>query len=101
MDIGTARAVLTGLCIAGAVPAAAFIAIYGWIYPWWSLPSGRHMMAFTAVIGAALTAAAMALQDIRYPGDVWGAVAVLAALAALLWHRLGLLLRSWHSHDDR
>lgn len=78
--------------------AIAFCVTYTLVAPWWSTGEGRHLMAFTAVVGLAF--GWLAYRLVTGPHHVLPVTteapraSMYTALAGLLVWRLALLLRT-------
>lgn len=93
------RAVGDVLLASGFLGAAVFVAVY-LRSPWWRSAHGRNVMAMMAVIMILLgLATATALFGFRYPArDVIRLVAF-AALSAVVWWRVVILVRTQRGRD--
>lgn len=79
----------------GLLATAVFVAGYLRVRGWWGSPEGRHMMAFTAVLGVMFGLLLLGRIVGGLPPLVW--VVVGAVLDALLIHRVWLLIRAKRS----
>lgn len=79
---------------AAAAPALLFVIIYAARSPWRSTEMGRHLMAFMGVCAAVLLLAVARRAFGQYPGYRWVGIGCYAAVAAIMWWRLLMLVRA-------
>lgn len=83
--------------VGGLIPAVAFIVLYLRIDGWRGTAIGRNLLA-KAVVLAALFALSLVSQLWTPPAWVW--LAITAALDAVLWQRLWILVRYQHRDHE-
>ncbi len=85
------------LLIGAMLAAVTFVVVYARRSPWRATPMGRNVMALMGLIGLMLgLAAATAVFGIDFPFRATVRAGCFAALNAVLWHRVALLLRTQH-----
>jgi hypothetical protein len=75
------------------VPSVLFPLLYGFFRPWRSTEVGKHLMAYSAVVGMAATLIASRTVFGDFPGRAWIVLAILLGLIFVTWWRLSLFFR--------
>lgn len=90
----------TFLTVIGALGCWYFVIVYHWKTrgDWWRNPGGRHVMQFTANLGALLTLIVAARLWPDYPGRAWVTLGLFGALVVqILWRCVLLHLVQAHT----
>jgi hypothetical protein len=70
-----------------------FTALYATMAPWWRSSYGRNVLALAAVLAVTLgLVSVQLLLGVRWPAREWVRLTVFAAVAAVGWWRLFILL---------
>ena len=88
----------TVLAVLGAAGCWYFVAAYHWLTggDWRRTAAGRHLMAFTATLGALLSWIVVVRVWPDLPGRRLVSLGLFAALVVLIYHRAVLLHRAQH-----
>lgn len=93
----------TVLAALGFLACLYFVVAYQWLTggDWWHSPAGRHLMEFTATLGAVFALIAAARFWPTYPGRDLLATLVFGALVGQVVWRIVLLHRAQRGDPDR
>lgn len=90
--------VFLGLLAAGTAGCAAFVVLYHYWMPWTSSRFGRHMMAFTTMLGVLFGLTLVNNLVGPYRGQLTVSTLALAAMVVVIFRHLWILVdarRRW------